>query len=513
MVLTFAQRVRLAAERVRARVQAFSTAVPPRLPGVGLQEPNYPLTNRAAEERVAGRDALETRISYGAGPTLDRWSSHPATKLDPIKIETILRQAQLGVVYRYVEMCHEVLRRDAHLFGVDRGRRQSVANKPFLVQPKNDTPLAKALAHFMREAVDGIDGFPTSIYELLIANCAGFGGGEIVWAPGRVRFAGLDGKLVTLQGLFPRRLDAVHGKHFQFKYDSDEPLLDLGTDGCIHLPRHKFVFHRCAGDGLATARGYIHSVVWLHFLKHCGFRDFATFLHLYGIPQLYGKIERGYWADQKMRRVLELALVAYGQGESAPVLPDGLDIDAKAGPIGSGAADAHQALIGLCNYEESKAVQGEVLTSEPGTSGSYNLGLVHADSKHEVTVGDALGTAADLRADLFVSVLELNAYPLARAFNVDPEELLYAVPRGEFRTDRETSPKERAEIVTRFADSGLRVSVSQIRREYGLDTPTGDEDVLPGKPVPISSGGAVASTVDAAAGVTNPKPETPPQTG
>ena len=52
----------------------------------------------------------------------------------------------------------------------------------------------------------------------------------------------------------------------------------------------------------------------------------------------------------------------------------------------------------------------------------------------------------------------------------------------------------------------MKVSVSQLRREYGLDTPTGADDVLPGKPVTLSSGGAVASTTDAAAGVVNPKP-------
>jgi phage gp29-like protein len=506
---SFAQRARLAAAYARASLRAFSTAPPPRFPGVGLQEPTLPPTNRATEARVSGRDALEGRISYGAGPMLDRYSTYSATALDPLKIESILRQADLGIVYRYCDMAHQVLQRDAHLFGVDRGRRQSVANKPFLIPPKNDTPLAKALAHFMREVIDGIDGFPTSVYQLLSANCVGYSACELVWAPGVVRFPGLDGRLIRVRGLFPRRLDWVHGKHFQFKADSDEPLLDLGTDGAIHLPRHKFVFHRAPGDNIVATRGYIRSVVWLHFLKHCGLRDLGVFLHLYGIPQLYGKIERGLWNDQKMRRVLELALIAYGTGQNAPVLPDGLDIEAKPGPIGSGAADGHQSMIGLCNYEISKAVQGETLTTEPGESGAYNLGVVHADSKHEVTAGDALTAAADLRADVFVSAVELNAYELARALNTDPEELLYTVPPCEFRTDRETSPKERAELMRGFADSGLPISISQLRREHGLDKPTGPDDVLPGKPITVSAGGAVAGSTDASTGLVNAKQDEP----
>jgi len=438
---------------------------------------------------------------------LDRHSTYPATQLDPLKIEAILREADLGVVYRYADLCKQVLERDAHLFGIDRGRRQSVANKPFLVQPKNDARLAKALAHFMREVVDGIDGFPDALYQLGSANCVGYSASEIVWARGRVRFPGPRG-IVTLEGLFPRSLQWVHGKHFQFKADSDEPLLDLGPDGIVRLPPHKFVFHRCPGDGIAATRGYIRSVIWLHFLKHCGLRDWAVFLHLYGIPQLYGHVERGLWQDANMRRVLEAALIAYGSGDSAPILPDGLTIEAKDGPIGSGAGDAHGKLVGLCNYEQSKAVQGETLTSEAGQSGSYKLGEVHADSKHEVTVGDALGLAADLRADVFVSTIELNAYALAQALETEPEELLYAVPRCEFRTDRETSPKERAETIKLLSDAGLKISIGQLRREYGLDAPTDDDDVLPGKPITVASGGAVVGTASAADGLVNPKEDT-----
>src|SRR5262245_31911139 len=97
----FAQRLRLAGERLRARARAFSTRMPARFPGVGLPSPGYPTTNRATEARVAGRDALEGRIAVGAGPILDRYSTYAATQLDPVKIESILKQADLGVVIRY----------------------------------------------------------------------------------------------------------------------------------------------------------------------------------------------------------------------------------------------------------------------------------------------------------------------------------------------------------------------------------------------------------------------------
>src|SRR5690348_14075843 len=109
---SFSDRLRRASDRLRARARAFSTWMPPRFGGVGLPPPGYPTTNRATESRVSGRDALEGRIAVGAGPILDRYSTYAATQLDPVKIESILKQADLGVVIRYADLCKQVLERD-----------------------------------------------------------------------------------------------------------------------------------------------------------------------------------------------------------------------------------------------------------------------------------------------------------------------------------------------------------------------------------------------------------------
>lgn len=515
-----AGRAAVAAMRAALRLHRFSTSSvpPPSMPGVGLPESPYPLTNPRTAARVSAPDALDVRIATRAGPMPTRVSAYPASRLDPSKIDRIFKSADLGIaLWDYGDLCKQMRERDSHLMGIDRQRRQGVANKPFLIWPTSDTdPLAVAMANCMRAVVDGIDGLPSAVYSSLSKNCDGWSLSEIIWAPRTIRFQLPDGMgggpMISVEGMWPRSIEWVHPKHSEFKFDSDEPLLNLGSDGAVPLPRHKFIYMRAVGEGIVSARGYSRSVVWMHFFKHATIRDWNVFLHLYGIPFLYGKAKREMWKDEKMKQVLELAIQAYGSGDQAPILPDGLEIDVK-DPVSMGAAgDAHFRLAGFCNAEESKAVLGETLTTEAGESGSYKLGYVHQDSAHEVVVGDALWTAGDLRTDLFLSAIELNADELGKALNARPEQLPLVNPLCGFRTDREWTPEVRMKVFGMAADMAIPVSISQVRREIQLDKPHSPDDQVKGKPVTLPDGAKAVGSTEAAEGVDNPK-EPPPERG
>jgi phage gp29-like protein len=503
--------LRRAVGRTAARLQRFAAGgTAPAFPGVGIQNPTFPTRNVRTEQRLesAREDVLEGRIAVNAGPYSDRVSTYPGSHLDPTKIDRIFRSADFGVaIYEYADLCAQMRQRDAHLMGIDRQRRQSVANKPFLLWPRHDNdPLAVGMAHALRAAVDGIDAFPSATYSALSKNCDGWSLNEIIWKPGKLRFQLPDGNgggpMVTVPGIWPRAIHWVHAKHTQFTNDSsDEPLLDLGPDGSIALPRSKFVYTMTPGDGIACARGYSRAVVWMHFFKHADFRDWNVFLHLYGIPFLQGKIERPMWNDPQMRAVLEQALMAYGKGEQAPILPNGLSVEVHDPVSLGGAGDAHKSLFGICNAEQSKAVQGETLTTEPGESGSYKLGNVHQDSQHEVTVGDALSTASDYRRDLLLAIIEENADEFAKVFNVKPDELVLGLARCGFRTDREWSPEQRMNIYAAATKQGIEVSESQVRNEMQLDRPTSPNDIVRGEAVVVPNGGAAVGSTEASDGV------------
>jgi len=462
--------------------------------------------------------ALRGQIAHAPGPLPTRLSTYPATSLDPLKIDRIFRAADLGVaIYEYGDLCKQMRERDAHLLGVDRQRRAGVANKPYLIIPSDERdPVAVANSHLTRAAIDNIDGFQSAVYSALSKNCDGWSMSEIMWAPGTLRFSvptsPTTTKMVSVKGLWPRQIDWVHPKHTEFDTRRiDQPLLNVGSRGAIRLPRHKFVYMKAPGEGIATARGYSRSVVWMHFFKHASMRDWVVFLHLYGIPFLQGKMDRGLFKDATMKAVLVEALENYGTGEERPILPEGLDIVVKDPVSIAGSGDAHSKMWGVCCLEQSKAVLGVTLTTEASSGGAaYGLGVVHADAAQEVKVGDAMSTAADLRRDLHRAILEVNADAIARAYSeagltATPVDLVQKPAVGSFRTDREWSPAQRLEIFDKAAAIGVHPSKAQVRHELQIDAPTSPEDTVRGRAVTVANGAQSVGAADASEGVDNPK--------
>lgn len=504
--MALADRLRALAGRAGGALQRFAHTAP-MIEGIGIaKQAPYGAPPQKVERIASSPEALRGRISYQAGPQHTRYSTYVAEGLSPATIKSVLHDADLGIMFRWADLCEQVLERDGHLRSVDRGRRVEVSGKPFRVQPVNDSPLALTLAKFMRAVVDQIDSFDRSVYQMLQANAVGYSLSEIVWQQSKLRFAA-DGKTVALNGIYPRQIDWVHPKHLRFDRDTDEPLLDVGSGGMMKFPPHKFVFHPASGDGLYERRGHMRSCVWLHLFKQQCVRDWAVFGALFGIPNIVAKYPRGIVEQNEARQVWETYLQDYGQGKPI-VVPDDFDVQIEKGPEGTGNG-AQVQMIGWANTEISKTVQGETLTTELSQTGSYNIGDIHADTKHAIVRDDACGLASDVRSDLFRSVIELNIDQLAILTGAPPEDIRAAVPMCSWRIERETSPKERADILTLFARNGVPIGLDQIREEYGIDAPAKGAEVMQGEPISIPSGGAAVGAVDATKGADNPKPDAP----
>ena len=495
--------------------------------GGGFLSPtgNMPRVASDVERAIAEdpREVLESRIASSPGPIPTRLRTNAASKLDPTKIERVFAAADLGIaIYDYADLCKKMREVDAHLMGVDRHRRQAVANKPMMVPPSDPSdPLAVALAHLQRQVNAEIENLPQAIYSALSKNCDGWSLNEIIFRPGTIRFRLPDGhgggQMVSVEGIWPSRIEWVHPKHTEFNTagpGSYEPMLNVGSQGAIHLAPYKFFYTLAPGEGIACARGYSRSVVWMHFFKHASWRDWEIFLHVYGIPFLQGKVERGKWNDKKLIAVLERALEVYGTGEERPILPAEVSVDVHDAVSVTGAGDAHKALIGTCNAEISKAVEGVTLTSEAGGPGSYALGYVHADAAHEVIVGDAVTTAADFASSVHAATIEINAEAIARAFalaglDCRPEDLPGRKPPLMFRTDREWTPETRQKIFSGAIKDKVAVSRTQYRHELQLDVPHDPTDELRADALILPEGSKTVDAEAAQAGIENPKPEDP----
>ena len=514
----------------KRKAQTFSGA--PRFPGTGVAGGgigafgNVPRVASDVEQAINAdpRQAMVSRIASAPGPIPTRLRTNAASKLDPTKIERIFSAADLGVaIYEYADLCKKMREVDTHLMGVDRHRRQAVANKSidgYMIPPTDPTDeVSVALAHLMRAAMREIGNFPEAVYALLSKNCDGWSLSEILWRPGMISFRLPDGhgggQRVEVAGLWPSSIEWVHPKHTEFNTGapgSDEPMLNVGSTGSIHLTPHKFIYSKAPGEGIACARGYSRAVVWMHFFKHASWRDWMIFLHTYGIPFLQGKVRRGKWTDKAMIAVLERALEVYGTGEERPILPDDVSIDVHDAVGVTGAGEAHKAMIGMCNAEISKAVEGVTLTTEAGGPGSYALGYVHADAAHEVIVGDAVVTGSDLTEQLHRSIVEVNADAIARALalaglSCTPADLSSRTPPGQFRMDREWTPQVRQQIFAGAIKDKVPVSVSQYRHELQLDAPHDEADALRADAVIVPQGAVAIDATKATEGVANPAPE------
>jgi phage gp29-like protein len=462
-------------------------------------------TNPQVVKQANSPEALLGRISYAAGPTYTRYSTYPGEALEPKRIREILREADLGIVWRKAELDEQILERDAHLRGIDLARKVEVSGKPFRIQPRNETPVSTALAGWTRGIMEEIDSLDQSIEDLLSANGRGYSGSEITWDFDLTRIQDTTGGTRMIETLTPMRLDYVHQKHFTFDHLTDEPYLCMPSTN-ISLPPGKFIFHATSGTGLIERRGFMRACVWLHAAKQWALRDWLVFLHLYGIPQLEGIYDRESFQQDEQRDVYESVLRQFGEGIPA-LHADDFEIKITQPPTGGTAQSPHATMIGWCNAEMSKVVQGETLTTEVGGQGSYAIGDVHADVKHAIIMGDAKKLAKTIRSDLFYPLIEMNIDVLCATLGAKPEEIRKSIPTISWRIDRETTPEVRARIVSMAINEwGLELDEEQQRDEFALNPPRPGSKPLPGTAQVVKPGELTVGAVDAADGAKGAPP-------
>ena len=135
----------------------------------------------------------ETR-ELGAVSLAERWSTYPSVGLTPNRLAEIFREADLGDVYRQMELFEEMEEKDAHLAALLQTRKLAVLSKDYEVLPYSKDPEDQAIAEFVGEVVYGIANLEEALLDLLDAIGKGFALSEIIWEAckaGRARVAEL----------------------------------------------------------------------------------------------------------------------------------------------------------------------------------------------------------------------------------------------------------------------------------------------------------------------------------
>src|SRR5271170_6718423 len=148
---------------------------------------------------------------------------HPSVGLTPQRLAAILREAENGDPWNYLELAEEMEEKDLHYLAVLSTRKQAVAQLDLIVQSASHDAEDEKAADLVREIlIDGTIGLEGVLFGVLDAIGKGFSATEIIW--------NTEGRTWV-----PERLAWRDPRWFMFDWVSGERLLmrtlDPAADG------------------------------------------------------------------------------------------------------------------------------------------------------------------------------------------------------------------------------------------------------------------------------------------
>jgi phage gp29-like protein len=408
-----------------------------------------PIDTKALKEEKAGPSTTGVRQVI---------SGHPAQGLTPLRLAGILRDAEEGDATRYLELAEEMEEKDLHYQSVMGTRKRQVAQLTVTVEPASDSPEdvknAELVEQFLRR-----DELEDEMFDILDAVGKGYSVTEILWETSERQW-------------MPQRLEWRYPQWFEFDRDTGAKLLrrdDAAENGgLVELEPFKFILHRVrAKSGLTIRGGLARVACWSYLFKNYDIKDWVQFVETYGQPLRVGKYPAS--ASPADRDTL-LRAVANIAADAAAIIPEGMTIEFIKDTTARATSEIYQSLAVYLDAQISKAVLGQTLTTQEGSSGSYSLGKVHDEVRGDIERADAKVLAGTLNRDLVRPIVDLNRGPQK------------AYPKICIGRDEEVNVQELADALAKLVPVGLRVSESEVRAKIGLSEPDDKDDVLGAPP-------------------------------
>lgn len=426
-----------------------------------------------------------------AGPTLagvrNIYSvAHPSFGLTPERLVAVLRDAEVGDPFLYLELAEEMEEKDLHYLSVLSTRKHTVCQLEMDILPPSDDPEDVRAADFARDVLfAGSLDLKAALFDVLDAIGKGFSASEIMWE-------------VAGSQWLPHRLVWRDPRWFMFDWISGEQLLvrtlrgdgpqiDQQPGGYSHLAPElrqvgtgsrigiqpataplypfKFVVHITkAKAGLPIRGGIARIAGWAYLFKNYILKDWASFAETYGQPLRVGKYGPGATADDKA--ALLRAVVNIGTDAGA-IIPDSMLIDFAESKSTAATADLYQRFCEYLDKQVSKGILGQTLTTEIGREGGSRAAAeVHDVVRQDIASDDALRLAATLNRDLVRPLIDLNLGPRRR------------YPRLTIGFPARDELQQFADALSPFIDRGLPVAQRTILERFGLGLPATGEPIL-----------------------------------
>ena len=339
-------------------------------------------------------ETLQTEDDARVGTWLRRHPDHPSQGLTPVRLVTLMREAEQGNLTAMADLAADMEDKDAHMMSELAKRRRAILTIPWSIQaPKDATPEEKADAEWIEEQLRAAPWFDQLLIDATDGILKSFSASEMEWV-----YEGGQHLIQAVhhreQGMFQTHPDNRNELRLRDDTANGQALRPAGWFCHVHRSRSGYL-HRA---GLAVV------LAWPFLFKNYALRDLAEFLEIYGLPIRLGKYPSG--ASPKEKATLLRAVMSIGHNAGG-IIPQGMEIDFK--NAASGASDPFMAMITWCEKSQSKAILGATLTSgADGKSSTNALGKIHQDVMDDICISDARQVAGSVTRDIISPLYALN---------------------------------------------------------------------------------------------------------
>lgn len=338
---------------------------------------------------------------------------------------------------------------DSHVFACVQSRKAGVLSLEWEINrglDKDET------AEKVIETIKKLDIYKF-INDILDATLFGFQPIEIIW-----------GRVDNL--VLPIELKAKPSEWFCF---DDENQLKFRTKEHYfgeELPAKKFL---CPQANPSYENPYgertLSRVFWSVTFKKGGLKFWVIFTEKYGIPHLIGKHPRGASEEETDRLA---GLLEQMVQDAIAVIPDDSSVEIQEANKSS-SAEIFEKLIDKMNAEISKAILGQTLTTEVGSTGSYAASNTHFAVRQDIIDSDKKLVEKTIN-QLLRWIYEINFpakdVPIFELYEIEDVDLTLA---------------QRDKILS---EAGVKFTKDYFIKNYGLEEEDFDirEDIIPATP-------------------------------
>ncbi len=403
---------------------------------------------------VSTAELKESKAEARVGSVRSPFAELVSPNLTPARLGQVLRQVRSNDnIQDYLSLAEEVEEAEHHYRSVLSTRKMAVAGLPVTVEAASDDKRDQEIADDVRGLLtdDPMLGLAEDMLDGLAKSFAAI---EIDWDTSEKQWR-------------PRCYDWRDPRFFQFDRDKGRELRlrdEKDLVNGIPLDPFKWIVHTPKLKSGLTIRGGLAMLgVRSYLFKSFTVKDWMAFTEVFGMPIRLGKFGPG--ATEKDISKLLSAVMNIGT-DAAGVIPESMQIELVDGFNGQG-ADVFERLANFCDEQSSKAILGQTMTTDNGSSKAQ--ADVHDGVRKILVKADARYMEFTLNRDLVRPYVDLNwgpqeRYPKARLAVPEPDDL-----------------KADAENLKTIVEMGVRVGESVVRDHFGWPDPAEGEETIGGR--------------------------------